>query len=105
MSKAAGRGRVHRIRTAFACVLTAWLVLIGLALGEHVSKLSAQSRNTARDTKSSPARALRLPSPSYQYATVDLPAHFRNPAAMKFDNTPSENPVTDAGATLGRVLF
>src|SRR5262249_53546463 len=35
----------------------------------------------------------------------DLPAHFKTPAARRFDNTPSDNPVTDHGATLGRVLF
>src|SRR5262249_42652249 len=32
-------------------------------------------------------------------------AHFKTSAARRFDNTPRDNPVTDAGATLGRVLF
>jgi cytochrome c peroxidase len=41
----------------------------------------------------------------YQYAYLDLPSHFTQPAAEKFDNTPADNPVTDTGATLGRVLF
>src|SRR5262249_29863033 len=50
-------------------------------------------------------RTLRLPEAPYRYANVELPAHFRTPAARRFDNTPSSNPVTDHGATLGRVLF
>ena len=50
-------------------------------------------------------RTLHLPEVPYQYANVDLPAHFKQPAAEQFDNTPADNPVTDAGATLGRVLF
>jgi cytochrome c peroxidase len=53
----------------------------------------------------STARTLRLPATPYQYADVKLPAHFLTPAALRFDNTPADNPVTDAGATLGRVLF
>ncbi|MCA9715441.1 MAG: cytochrome-c peroxidase [Myxococcales bacterium] len=41
----------------------------------------------------------------YNYANPDLPDHFRVPAVENLDNTPADNPVTDAGATLGRVLF
>jgi cytochrome c peroxidase len=37
---------------------------------------------------------------SYEH---DLPPHFM--VAGVFDNTPADNPITDAGATLGRVLF
>jgi cytochrome c peroxidase len=50
-------------------------------------------------------RTLRLPANSYRYADPELPAHFKTPAARRFDNSPSDNPVTDHGATLGRVLF
>src|SRR5262249_36956344 len=51
------------------------------------------------------ARTLHLPDTPYHYADIELPAHFKEPAARRFDNTPADNPVTDAGATLGRVLF
>ncbi len=34
-----------------------------------------------------------------------LPAHFLLPAVVQQDNTPADNPITNAGATLGRVLF
>ncbi len=57
-----------------------------------------------------------LPIPSfpvipfrYADATVPLPAHFAatiDGASVKAeDNTPADNPITDAGAALGRVLF
>jgi len=53
-----------------------------------------------------------LPATSYPYsdASAPLPAHFRvdnsvTGPAIGFDNTPATNPTSDAGATLGRVLF
>ena len=52
-----------------------------------------------------------LPATPYQYtdAEVPLPAHFTSAVngtvASLTDNTPSTNPITDAGAGLGRVLF
>ena len=46
---------------------------------------------------------LNLPSTPYRYANLELPPHFGDPAQS--DNTPGDNPLTDAGATLGRVLF
>jgi cytochrome c peroxidase len=52
-----------------------------------------------------PARSrLALPATPYRYADLDLPAHFA-PPGRNDDNTPSDNPLTDHGATLGRVLF
>ncbi len=54
-----------------------------------------------------------LPSPGYEYF-VQLPGYFFVPAVpgsptqiavIDHDNTPSSNPTTNAGATLGRVLF
>ena len=93
MSKAVSRRRVHRIGTAFVCFLAAVVLVAWVAPSEWSPKVQAQ------------ARVLRLPSPPYQYAVVDLPAHFNTALAKRFDNTPADNPVTDAGATLGRVLF
>jgi cytochrome c peroxidase len=43
-----------------------------------------------------------LPETPFAYAGP-LPPHFT--AAESLDNTPADNPVTDAGAALGRVLF
>ena len=48
--------------------------------------------------------AFHLPDAPYRYAGVDLPAHVIQ-SPRHDDNTPSDNPLTDHGATLGRVLF
>lgn len=45
-----------------------------------------------------------LPATPLAYA-VPLPAHAQASLAPGVDNTPATNPITDAGATLGRVLF
>ena len=55
--------------------------------------------------KPSTERTLRLPDKPFRYADIDLPAHFKTLAAQRFDNTSSGNPLSDDGATLGRVLF
>ena len=41
----------------------------------------------------------------YNYEDIDLPDHFLRRQITRLDNTPTNNPVTDEGATLGRVLF
>ncbi|TXB62790.1 c-type cytochrome [Phaeodactylibacter luteus] len=56
---------------------------------------------------------LNLPETPYEYAGLELPAHLSvnvlmgpgQNAATDNDNTPADNPITNAGATLGRVLF
>jgi cytochrome c peroxidase len=45
-----------------------------------------------------------LPSTTLDYDHA-FPAHFTTPFVTGSDNTPGDNPTTDAGATLGRVLF
>src|SRR5688500_19031791 len=47
---------------------------------------------------------LKLPATPYRYANIALPAHFTR-SGPQDDNTPPDNPLTDEGATLGRVLF
>jgi cytochrome c peroxidase len=50
-----------------------------------------------------------LPAILFEYANITLPAHFlgRGPggSVIGTDNTPADNAITNAGATLGRVLF
>lgn len=71
---------------------------------------------TAADTFAIVTFAAGLLSPtlpvvpfSYSDADVPLPAHYRSAVdgvvATAADNTPLDNPVTNAGAALGRVLF
>jgi cytochrome c peroxidase len=76
-------------------------VLVGPASADPPAKVA----EVKAAVKPSTERTLRLPEKPYRYAAIELPAHFRTPAARRFDNTPSDNAVTDAGATLGRVLF
>lgn len=49
-------------------------------------------------------KVLHLPETPYNYAAIDFPETF-TPYVFTFDNTPEDNPITDTGATLGRVLF
>ncbi len=55
--------------------------------------------------ESGKTRVLQLPEQPFSYADRQLPAHFKQLSVRRFDNTPADNPVTDAGAALGRVLF
>ncbi|MGB0891836.1 MAG: cytochrome-c peroxidase [Flavobacteriaceae bacterium] len=48
---------------------------------------------------------LNLPTSSYNYANINLPVYFFNNNLRREDNTPNNNPTTNRGATLGRVLF
>jgi cytochrome c peroxidase len=56
---------------------------------------------------------LNLPSESFDYVNLNLPNHFTTdlpgqplPTSINgLDNTPNDNPITNEGATLGRVLF
>ncbi len=89
------RGRfVFLMAWAFAATASDW-----------ATNPQAQAARGAKAPVPSTSRTLRLPDVPYRYADVDLPAHFRTPVALKFDNTPADNPLTNDGATLGRVLF
>jgi cytochrome c peroxidase len=59
----------------------------------------------AADAPSSTPRELRLPDPADRYIDEQLPGHFQTPGAKLFDNTPADNPLSDAGVLLGRMLF
>lgn len=52
-----------------------------------------------------PFTALNIPSIPLVYSQQILPPYLFSPAAVDSDNTPANNPVSDWGATLGRVLF
>jgi cytochrome c peroxidase len=94
-----------------SCLRGAGALSVGLLALALVWAGSGSAASPASDTQARPAvkpsteRTLRLPEVPYRYAKLDLPAHFRTAAARRFDNTPADNPVTDAGATLGRALF
>lgn len=51
------------------------------------------------------AAVLNLPSTPYNYANPALPGYLTTPNIIGQINTQASNPITDNGATLGRVLF
>jgi cytochrome c peroxidase len=78
---------------------------VALAGGGRAAGPPGRAEQERPLVKPSTIRTLRLPETTDRYANLELPPHFRTRAARRFDNTPGGNPVTDAGATLGRVLF
>ena len=60
---------------------------------------------TARNANAQTSSVPNLPATLYNYEDPNLPAHFLRRQIANRDNTPAFNPVTDEGATLGRVLF
>jgi cytochrome c peroxidase len=93
-----------RVAARMAALLAA-VLLLAYASGEMAANADQKAAPPSQAERASRARTLRLPDVPFNYAQTDLPSHFTAPAAAKFDNTPAENPVTDAGATLGRALF
>lgn len=81
-------------------------VLIACSKDDDVQ---TQVQNPNNGQNASPS----LPTTPYDYVTVILPDHLTTNvlngpgqnAATDNDNTPADNPVTNEGATLGRVLF
>ncbi len=79
--------------------------LLATGRADQPTKAAVDNPADKRAVTPSTERTLRLPETPYRYADIDLPAHFKTAGARRFDNTPRDNPVTDNGATLGRVLF
>ncbi len=92
----------------------ALVLLVGIALTAGTARLTLLAAPAHAPSAAEPSppeadrpapRTLHLPRQPDRYADLDLPAHFRTEFVRRFDNTPDDNPVTDDGATLGRVLF
>ena len=49
--------------------------------------------------------SLNLPTQPFNYANPPLPDFLADSFIARFDNTPTDNPISNWGATLGRVLF
>lgn len=83
-----------------ALALVAWC---GTAARSPAAEQNSADKPDIRPQHSS--HVFHLPATPYEYAEIKLPAHFQRYVSRHFDNTPADNPVTNAGATLGRVLF
>ena len=71
-----------------------------VAAGNNNASTTTATTTTATGT----ALTLVLPTSPFNYAGVVYPAYMQGAMALT-DNTPSDNPITNDGATLGRVLF
>jgi len=90
------------------------LAFLGASL---VASLGCGSTSSGSSTDApptgQPGEGPTLPSTLDNYANPEIPAHFLVETEgmhgqlplMDSDNTPAHNPITNAGATLGRVLF
>ena len=81
-----------------------WILLV-LAVGLMSGCQQDGEDSNVGDLNDDFSEILSLPEVPYNYANIDLPDHFLANGVRRIDNTPNNNMVTDAGATLGRVLF
>lgn len=65
----------------------------------------SRDKNTVENPASPAPLEPALPGKPFNYASPNLPAFYSLNNIQQADNTPTNNPVSDAGATLGRVLF
>src|SRR2546423_1603786 len=93
----------HRLRAGAVCIAGVFSGL-GVAWAGSAGRAAAAPKTQPAPGPSTD-RTLQLPQTPSHSSEPPLPAHFNTPLARRFDNTPAENPVTDDGATLGRVLF
>lgn len=78
-------------------------ILILFASCDEISTLEEEVEEIEEQVVAS--EFIDLPDQPYNYANPALPAFFNNRINTEQNNTPNSNPITDAGATLGRVLF
>lgn len=96
------------MRLAHLTALLSSFVLMVILLSCSKDESAASSESETLGTA-----APQLPETPYDYVSLNLPAHFTNdvpgqplPTSINgTDNTPADNPITNEGATLGRVLF
>ena len=72
---------------------------------EVISEIEEEEEEVIDSTPREDFSNLNLPTTAYNYSEVDLPIHFSDTDVIMADNTPNDNPITNEGATLGRVLF
>ena len=83
------------------------LLVIAAILFQYCTKSSVSSVSSETITISSSGNSVvspQLPSAPFNYSNLNLPAFIAANLAV-VDNTPAANPITNNGATLGRVLF
>lgn len=84
-----------------------WMFLLLFAIGcskddDGNNNSGNQNTPTQQDQTED---VLDLPDAPFNYSDITLPDYFNAPNLIAEDNTPNSNPITDEGATLGRILF
>ena len=101
----------HLAQRLSAVIVAAPLVLSACDLDTGPEDIGAEDPDASTPLSDEEVDELldELPEPSLPAELLDyghaLPAHFDTQFVRNADNTPADNPITDAGATLGRVLF
>lgn len=87
------------------------LVFSALCAAVVIGSLACHKHNDAPPTPDLPGpgqyKTPQLPSPAYDYSKANMPAYIAEYLRLnpQIDNTPADNPLTNEGAALGRVLF
>lgn len=76
-----------------------------LCLSCITSRIGSGAVHAADALVAQPVRQLNLPQVLPAYTAQQRPAYMASTGLASFDTTPDDNPLTDAGAFLGRVLF
>ena len=87
------------------CILLAFISFTSLHIFFSCKKTDVANEAANNLNPNDPFIALNLPLTAYNYANQLLPGYFYSAPVSEQDNTPATNPITDWGATLGRVLF
>lgn len=72
---------------------------------EDINNQNSDDINISASDDEILSRTLNLPINSFNYSNVNYPSSFLGNGTNQEDNTPNNNRVSNAGATLGRVLF
>lgn len=92
-----------RKTSVIACI--SFITFFGCNQNDEVVNEIEEQEEVFEFTRREDFSNLNLPVVAYNYSDIDLPIHFSDNDVLIADNTPNNNPTTDEGATLGRVLF
>jgi cytochrome c peroxidase len=90
----------HKQSLVMAALVCAASLLQFCSKNDSTITIPASTNTTVSDA----VGTLQLPATVFNYSNILFPAHIAN-ALSVVDNTPLNNPITNDGATLGRVLF
>jgi cytochrome c peroxidase len=80
-------------------------VITSIVIAAAISIVACKKSTDITTDNSAWSQVLNIPDQPFNYASITLPAYLSTPNIAGQVNTPANNPVTDWGATLGRVIF